>query len=189
MQVDPEEARASLEQVEQTAVSARRRLARQPIGWLLVIWGAVWLIGFLITQFLPAAVAAVAWLMLLTTGGIASSVVGVQMSRSVRYPRSGVRIGRFYAALFGFSLLWLWLLRPATWQQTALFVTTLLLFSVVVVGGLLGQRRMVWGGVAGTAVALAGYFLLPGAFALWLALLGGLPMLIAGLILVWQGRQ
>jgi hypothetical protein len=47
--------------------------------------------------------------------------------------------------------------------------------------GLLLSFASIWWGLALTALALIGYFLLPGIFYLWMAILGGGGMIVLGL--------
>jgi hypothetical protein len=52
--------------------------------------------------------------------------------------------------------------------------------------GLLFSFSSTWWALPITALALAGYFLLPGFFYLWMAVLGGGGMIVLGLYIRWR---
>ena len=73
--MDYDEAAKSLKDIKATMGRSSTRLSREP-GWFFVIAGAMWLIGYLVTQFAPA-VAGPAWLVVTVLGCGAMTALGV----------------------------------------------------------------------------------------------------------------
>jgi hypothetical protein len=149
-------------------------------------------IGYSATQFYPAY-AGLAWMGLITIGGVSSWVVGMRNQSSIQ-SENGRRIGVFWLILFGYAAVWLLLLHPAKlpqgaeWahyqpindRQISAFFATVPMFAYVV-GGLWFGRFFVWLGAVVTAMTLFGFYCLPQWFQLWMALTGGGSLIAAGL--------
>jgi hypothetical protein len=105
------------------------------------------------------------------------------MNRGVRSTAptvSGKRIAIFWLLLFFYCVAAVGIVWPADGKQLAMFI---ILFVGVgwMAMGLLLSFASIWWGLALTALALIGYFLLPGIFYLWMAILGGGGMIALGL--------
>ncbi len=182
--VSPQEAVESLALIEATMARCRRTIAAAGAPYL-VIWGAVWIAGFTALQVSPV------WGGLVFTGldavGIALSVaVGVLYGRK-GLTRSGAdrrimwRIAVFWIATFAYIFLWMALLQHWDALKAAAFTGTAVMFAYVVMGLWLDALYLTWVGLAVTALTVAGYYLLPGWFMLWMAAFGGGTLLGTGL--------
>ena len=187
MNVSREEAQEALAAIEQTQLKTRKGYGYN--GYYLMIWGAVWLIGFLASQFLKSNPAVVGW----TWGGlvlvawVSSAVLGINQGRQVR-SHVGPQIGFFYLALLAFAVLWFILLAPRSTEQAVMFFVSLIMYVGVVAGILNHNLATVIGSLFATALAIVGYYLLPGYFYLWEAIFGGLAMLVPGVVLRLRWR-
>ncbi|WP_420643960.1 hypothetical protein [Candidatus Leptofilum sp.] len=186
--MDSREAEAQLKLIEQ-AQAAQEALGRSEVGWFFLIWGMVWLIGFLTSQFAPAGWLLWVWLLLCAAGAGLSAVIGLRLGRQVQYTQTGPKLGLFYPVFLGFCLLWLLLVRPESWQETAVLAISFLGFAVVVNGILLNVRLFMWIGLIGTGLAVAVYLWLPAQFGLIVGLGAGGGMIAAGLRLLMRGRR
>jgi hypothetical protein len=181
MNISPEEAQEALAAIELT--KARTRKGYGYGGYYLMIWGAVWFIGFLVSQYLQSNPAVVGW----TWGGltlaamISCTVMGVRQGKYVR-SQIGPRIGYFYSALFAFTILWYILMPPQSTRQGAMFFITIIMFAGTVIGIFSRSVSTIIGCVSLTLLAIVGYYLLPGYFFLWEAIFGGLAMVAIGLV-------
>ena len=103
MNISPTEAEEALAAI-QTIVQKTRRAISSSGGYIfMIVWGVIWLLGFLGSQFLPQQVAGYAWMILDTLGGILSAVIGIRMGRGVRSTSpviTGKHIGLFWLLLF-----------------------------------------------------------------------------------------
>ena len=187
MNISPEEAQEALAVIQRTTDKTRKGHGYN--GYYLMIWGAVWFAGFMVSQFLQSKPAVVGW----TWGGlvlvawVTSAVLGINQGRYVRSP-IGQQIGFFYLVLLAFAVLWFILLAPQHTEQGVMFFVSLMMFGGVVVGILYRNLFTVLGSLFATALAIAGYYLLPDYFYLWEAILGGLAMLVSGLVLRLRWR-
>jgi hypothetical protein len=149
----------------------------------LIVWGVMWLLGFLGSQFLPQATSGYAWMILDTLGGILSAIIGIRMGRGVRSSSpttSGKRIGIFWSLLFLYCFAAVAISWPADGKQLAMYIILFVMVGWIAMGLLLSFAS-VWPSLIITALALVGYFLLPGIFYLWMAILGGGGMIALGL--------
>jgi hypothetical protein len=143
----------------------------------------IWLLGFLNSQFLPNQTAGYVWMGLDILGGIFSAIVGIRMNRGVRSSAptaSGKRIAFFWLLVFFYCVAAVAVAWPTGGRQLAMFIILFVGIGWMAMGLLLSFASIRWG-LALTAVALIGYFLLPGVFYLWMAILGGGGMIALGL--------
>ena len=183
MNISPTEAEEALAAIQAMVKKTRRAVSSSGAYIFLVVWGFVWLLGFLNSQFLPNETASYVWMVLDILGGIASVVIGIRMNRGVRNTApitNGKRIGFFWLLLFFYCVAAIAVAQPVDGKQMAMFI---ILFVTVgwVAMGLLLSFASIWWGLAITILALVGYFLLPGIFFLLMAILGGGGMIALGL--------
>ncbi len=183
MNISPTEAEEALAAI-QTMMQKTRRAISSSGGYLfLIVWGVIWLLGFLSSQFLSIETAGYIWIGLDTFGGILSAVLGIRMGRGVRNSSptiSGKRIGTFWLLLFFYVIATVAISWPADGKQLAMYIILFVMVGWLAMGLLLSFAS-IWPGLIITALALVGYFLLPGIFYLWMAILGGGGMIALGL--------
>ena len=79
--MDEQEARQSLEVVEQAMAQTRRAIARSGSGYFFIVWGIVWLVGYLGSELLAPAIAGYLWLALDVFGGVSTVAIAVRLGR------------------------------------------------------------------------------------------------------------
>jgi hypothetical protein len=183
MNISPPEAEEALAAIQSMMQKTRRAISSSGAYRFLIVWGVVWLLGFLGSQFLPGHLAGLGWLILDILGGILSTVIGIRMGRGVRSSSpitSGKRIGIFWLLLFLYCIAAIAVSQPIDGKRLAMYI---ILFVVVgwLAMGLLLSVYAIWPGLVITALALVAYFLLPGIFYLWMAILGGGGLITLGL--------
>ena len=180
MNISPEEAQEALAAIELT--KAKTRKGQGYAGYYLMIWGTVWFIGFLVSQYQQSSPVVVGW----TWGGlilaamITCTVMGVRQGKYVR-SQIGPRVGYFYFTLFVFTALWYILMAPQSVKQGAMFFVTIIMFAGTVIGIFSRSISTIVGCVSLTILAIIGYYLVPGYFFLWEAVFGGGMMIAIGL--------
>jgi len=184
--ITSEEARESLAAVRQISAHMRRDIATGGAPYFTIIWGVVWLVGFLVSQFAPPAVSGPTWAGLDLLGGVATFLTGRRLGMRVR-TRWSVRLGLFWLALVGYGALWVWVSLPLSANQGALLISLIAMFGYVVMGLWL-DSRIAYIGLAVTALALFGYHVVPLYFSLWMALLGGGVLIGSGLYILRYWR-
>ncbi len=183
MNVSPSEAEEALAAIQNMMRKTRRAISTSGAYKFLFIWGAIWMVGFLNSQFLTGALVGYIWMGLDILGGALSAFVGIRLNRGVRSANStttGKRIGLFWLALFLYCVAAGAVVWPIDLKQGAMIIILFVMLGWMAMGLLLSFTPARWG-LAITVLALIGYFLLPGIFFLWMAVLGGGGMIALGL--------
>jgi quinol-cytochrome oxidoreductase complex cytochrome b subunit len=192
--ITPEEARASLAEIDRIALLTRQMIARGGSAPIVILWGVIWMIGYATMQFFPEAPR---WFwLILDVVGIAGSIRFGRWSRKspVKFANGG-RIGISWLILFAFAVIWLTILGP--WdpnahrlanyapdldRKIAAYWATVPMFAYVLMGLWL-DRFFVWLGALVTLATLGGYFFLANYFFLWMAVIGGGSLVVSGLFI------
>jgi hypothetical protein len=185
MNVSPSEAEEALAAIQTMAQKTRRSIASGGTFITLIITGIIWLVGFICTQFLPQEVVGYIWAGLCILGTVIGIVLGFRMGKRVRSPAAAPmakRVGLFWLLLIFFGLATIAIARPTDGKQATMLVILFIMLGQMAMG-LLFSFSTVWWTLPITALALVGYFLLPGIFFLWMAILGGGGMIALGLYL------
>jgi uncharacterized membrane protein len=183
MNISPSEAEQALESIQVMVSKTKKLIVNSGAYNFLILWGAIWLIGFLGNHFADGQTAAFIWLALDILGGLGSAFLGIRLGRVVRSTSgltSGKRIGMFWFLLFVYCALMVLITSPADGKQLAMII---ILFVIVgwVAMGLLLSVASIWWALGITLLALFGYYLVPDLFFLWMAVLGGGGMIGLGL--------
>ena len=183
MNISPSEAEEALAVIQAMMTRTRRAISSSGAYNIMIVWGMVWLLGFLGSQFLSQEIAGYAWMVLDILGGILSAVLGIRMGlglRSASSTTSGKRIAIFWLLLFFFCIAAVSVAWPTDGKQLAMFIILFVMVGWLAMGLLLSFAS-VWPGLIITVLALVGYFLLPGIFYLLMAIMGGGGMIALGL--------
>jgi len=192
MNVTPEEAQEALAAIQQTTVKTRRGLAYY--AYQQILWGLLWLVGFLVSQFVQPAMLNWIWIAIPILGVIGSALMGISQGRRMRVtPDSRLafissRVGIFFGSLYGFGIVWFVIFQPLNSLQIALFWITLVMFGYIVAGAWLRISLLIGIGVGVTVMSLLGYYLLPGYFYLWSAVFAGGTLLGSGIYILLRWR-
>jgi MFS family permease len=206
MHLSPEEAKAALATVQVVQDRTYRAISWGAI--YEVLWGAVWVIGFLISQFVIShfvpttseGVLGWVWGVLGTLGGGLSIILGIYSSRQQPmrqmsgswFDRPEFRVGLFFWALIIYSGALFALFVPLLLhsqtsplqygEQLSVWWVATFMFGYVVIGLWFRLRQIIGVGIVVTAIALLGYYLLPDYYWLIMALFGGGTLLGHGLL-------
>jgi hypothetical protein len=183
MNISPTEAEEALTAIQAMMQKTRRAISRSGAYNFLILWGAIWLLGFLNSQFLPNETAGYVWMVLDIMGGILSAVIGIRLKRGVRTSAptlSGKRIAFFWLLLFLLCVLAVGVAWPVDGKQLAMFIILFVTAGWIAMGLLLSFAS-IWWGLALLGLSLISYFLFPGIFYLWMAILGGGGMITLGI--------
>jgi hypothetical protein len=182
MNISPVEAEEALAAIQTMVRKTRRAVSSSGAYNFLIIWGFVWLFGFLASHFAPNQTVGYIWLGLDILGGVLSAVTGIRMNLNVRSPSgtaTGKRIAWFWLLLFVYCIAAIGVAWPVDGKKLAMFIIFFVMIGWMAMGLLLSFAS-IWWGLAITALALIGYFLLPDIFYLWMAILGGGGMIALG---------
>jgi hypothetical protein len=183
MNISPNEAEEALADIQRVTQKTRHSVVSGGTYITLIVTGIVWLVGFLCTQFLTGEIVGYIWAGLSILGGTLGTVLGFRMGKRVRSPLTAPtakRIGLFWLFLVFYGIAAIAVARPTDGKQATMFVILFIMLGQLAMG-LLFSFSSVWWALPITALALVGYFLLPGIFYLWMAVLGGGGMIFLGL--------
>ena len=183
MNVSPSEAAESLKVIQSMMQKTRHSIASSGAYIFLIITGSIWLIGFLATQFLSGSIVAYIWIGITILGSALSIFLGTRMGKRVRSSSvnaTAKRAGLFWLFLVLFGIAAIAIAHPTDGKQITMFIILFIMLGQLAMGLLLSFSST-WWALPITALALIGYFLLPGFFYLWMAILGGGGMIALAL--------
>jgi len=183
MNISPTEAEEALAAIQRTMQKTRHSIASSGAYISLIITGIVWLTGFMCAQFLSGEIVVYIWVGLSILGSALATILRIRMDRRVRSPSAAAtakRIGLIWLLLAVYCVAAIAVAWPVDGKQLTIFIVLFVMIGWLAMGLLLSFAS-VWPGLIIIALALVGYFLLPGIFYLWMAILGGGGMIALGL--------
>jgi hypothetical protein len=190
----PDEARASLAEVDHVLAQTRHAIRQGVSAPLLILWGCIWMVADTTTQFYPQAMS---WLWsVLDLVGILGWVWIFRCQRHRVKSSRGWRYGAFWGILFFYAVLWMNLLVPVDWPKTnqewiafepmfrrlTTYMHTVPMFAYVI-GGLWLDPFFIWLGAVVTALIVFGFCFVQEYFYLWLAVTGGGALVVSGVFI------
>jgi hypothetical protein len=173
--LSPEAAARALHEVETTQNRSSTLRRYQDGAPHLLLWAALWTVGYGLTFFAPAHVTAI-W----------AVVVGVGLAAGIAllFRTKGAARAWRYLAAFGvlavFSIAAVVVLHPTHDRQVGAFVPLVVAMAYALAGLWWGSRFII-AGIVLAALTLLGYFMMREYFPLWMALVGGGTLLLSGL--------
>lgn len=183
MNISPNEAEEELAVIQKITQKTRHSIAGSGAYIFLMVTGIIWLVGFLSTQFLTGEIVGYIWIGMSLLGIALSIPLGIRMGPRVRGPSmaaSAKRAGIFWLLLVFYGIAVIAIARPTDGKQLTMFIILFIMIGQLAMGMLLSFSST-WWALPITALALIGYFLLPGIFYLWMGVLGGGGMIVLGL--------
>ncbi|MGE5123855.1 MAG: hypothetical protein ACM3H7_05010 [Acidobacteriaceae bacterium] len=188
MNISPGEAEESLAAIQHISQKTRQSITNSSAYVFLIITGSVWLIGFLATQFLAGPVVAYIWIGVSLLGSALSIPLGNRQARRLRSPGlnpTARRAVTFWLLLMLYAAAAIAIAHPTDGRQVTMFIVLFLMLGQLSMGMLLSFSAT-WWALPITALALLGYYLLPGFFYLWMGLLVGGGMIVLGLYIHYR---
>ncbi len=178
MNVSRHEAQETLKIIEDVAAQMRKAVAYGGAPYYMILWGAIWSLGFLSSHFLVADYQGWNWLTLVALGTAISAYLGFRTRARVRV-KTEVRFMLLWVAVMLYSMIWMWIARPSSPEQASLLIVTFMMFGYVVIG-LWMERVFAWVGLSVTLFGLIVYLLIPEFYNLSMAFLGGGTLMLGG---------
>jgi len=148
---------------------------------ILILWGGITVIGYLITQFQPRT-ALWSWGVLDVLGFLATAAMlrGSARRMTAKQAAQTWRLFSAQVVLTVFGLLVVWLLGPLSGRQLGALWPLVIMLGYVLAGLWVGRFFVVCG-VAVTILTLAGYHWSGPWFPLWMAAANGGALVLGGL--------
>jgi hypothetical protein len=186
MSLSPEQAREALHDVEQTTRRSATVYGYESMAPFLILWGAIWVVAYGTNDLAPRAIGQWAWPVLGMVGWVASMFIGAR-----RKGQSATDAGlwlRWFGVFVAYAVFAAGvgaIMRPTSDAQVGAFVPLIVALTYALTGIFFNATRLVIAGAAVAALTLGGYFYLPSHFMLWMAVVGGGALILAG---VWMRR-
>jgi len=180
MTISRTEAEDALSEIERTAGRTQVLRGYQVGGPILMLWGAIWVVGYVAMGLLPGRQWGLVWLPLDVIGIVGS----IAMSAKARGGAKGAGRWRTLAGIVtiaAFCGAVLAIFQPTTPQPYLAFPGLLVgvIYSLVGVGRMM--TRYLWIGGAVFVATLVGFFWFPMWLAYWMAAAGGGGLILGGL--------
>jgi len=188
MNISPSEAEEALAAIQAVTAKTRHSIASSGAYIFLVITGIVWLVGFVSSQFLTGQIVVYIWIGVSLIGSAVSIFIGSRKDKRVRSPSVSANAKRaviFWLLLVFYGIAAVAIARPAEGKQVTMFIILFIMIGQSAMGLLLSFSST-WWALPITALALVGYFLLPGIFYLWMGVLIGGGMIALGLYIRYR---
>ncbi len=187
MDMEPKEAQQTLTEIQSTMTQAKKAIASGSSSTLLILWGMIWIVGFLCAQFCAPKVVPWCWLILDVVGIGATLIIVLYIKSPVKSPIMK-RVFWFWLLLGFYAGFWLTLLKPLDYLEYGAFVTSIPMFAYVVMGLWFEMNFMIWLGLAVTALSAVGLHLVRPYFWLWMAVTGGGSLAGTGFYIRYRWR-
>ncbi len=166
----------------------RQALGRES-GWFGILWGVIWLVGFLGSYVLSPERSGWLWMVLDILGGVVSAWLGMRIGCSKNGTRSalGLRFLGAFGALILFVVTLVFLLNLSSLREVALVIVLTIALSYIL-SGLFSDGRLALVGVLIAVAAVGGWVLLFDYFFLIMAFLGGGLLIGSGIWFLRAGK-
>jgi len=188
MNVSPTEAEEALAAIQTIAQKTRHTIASGGTHISLIVTGIIWLAGFMSAQFLSGEIVIYLWIGLSLLGSILATGLNIRLSKRVHNLSASAtakRIGLIWLLLAVYCVAAIAVASPLDGKQLTVFIVLFVMLGYLSTGLLLSFSS-VWPGLTIIALMLIGYFLFPGIFYLWMAILGGGGMIALGLYIRYR---
>lgn len=183
MNISPNEAEESLQAIRRVTHKTRRSIANSGTYIFLIITGAIWMIGFLSTQFLSGPMLVSIWVGTSIVGSILAVLIGSRNGKRVRSTATSIYVKRiiiFWILLVFFCIAAIAIAHPIDGKQNTMFIILFTMLGQFAMGMPLSYTSS-WWAVPIAALAIIGYFFFPSIFYLWMGVLVGGSMIVLGL--------
>jgi hypothetical protein len=177
MTLSPDDAAKALSEIEATETRSRAAYAYLIGGSYLILWGAIWVVCFSLVDFLPHEARNI-WIGGSAVGIFGSVILGQRRRDRVHKGWRAFMPATGYVA-FTFAALEL-ITPPPSGEAVSAFVALVVSLAYVQIGAHFGDRITLIG-IALAAMTIAGFLWIPVHFHLFLALIGGGSLVLAGL--------
>jgi hypothetical protein len=173
MTLSPDEAAQALKEIEAAETRSRTAFAYLVGGSYLILWGFVWAVCYSLVDFLPRDVS---WIWLVgCAGGVLGSVVLARQRRERRSWRAAIMPASY--VVFTFTILEI--LPPRSVEASSAVIALVIALAYIQIGMRWGDRIAAIG-VAVAVLTLVGYCTIPAHFMLYMGLVGGGSLILAG---------
>ncbi len=184
--ITQEEAREALADIDQVARQTRRAVAGSQMGTNLVLWGAIWILGFTLSYLSPKDTGRI-WMVLPVLGMIGTGLAGYLHHRKgmVQSEQAKKMLGQltlFWLAIMAYAMTLGLTIPKKNGVDEMTLIVSIIMLAYVLMGIWLKSPILSIIGLMVTLATLVGRSCLPHRyFMLWMALFGGGGLFVPGL--------
>jgi hypothetical protein len=183
MSISSEQAAQALREVEQTSALSSTLYRYQKAAPHCFLWGSIWLVGFSLNDFFPDYINLV-WIPLDIVGIACSTYLATRTpnARSETSPGKMNQTWRWLGSIFTIMAFFIavQLIMQPTAERQVVSLMMLIVSMFYVLRGLWGSPRMGVTGVALAALTAFGFYEVHAHYDLWMAVVGGVSLILAG---------
>jgi hypothetical protein len=182
MNVTREDAVAALRDIEGAESRARTARAYRTGAPHLILWGAIWIVGYTLTGLLPSRMIGLLWIILSLAGAAGSVLFGMATAKTaaslgVSHPgKTGLAMA---LAIWLFVVATYWVMRPGSGAQYEVF-PAMIVSLVYALAGARGKPKYLGIGAVVFVLSLIGFAFLRPILPFWLAAVGGGSLILGG---------
>ncbi len=184
--ITQEEARDALADIDQVARQTRRAVAGSELGTNLLLWGAVWILGFTLSYLSPRNSGRI-WMVLSALGIVGTVGAGIRHHRKGMVQSEQARkllgqIALFWLAVITYAMVLGLLIPRKNGVDELTLIISVMMLAYVLMGIWLRSPILSAIGILVTIATLVGRaWLPPRYFMLWMAVFGGGGLFVPGL--------
>jgi len=182
--IDSHQASSALADITDIARRVRQSRLYQHASSMLMLWGALTFVGYLLTFGMPSF-AGYGWVVVFIAGVAGSVLIGALSRRRAGVNTFDARATAAIVVFIAFGAIWSIGVGQFTPRQLSAFWTTYFMLPYIMIGLWLGSALVVIG-TAIITLTLIGYFYAGPWFPLWMALVNGGGLLLSGF---WMRRS
>jgi hypothetical protein len=182
--MDSRQASSALAQIEEIGARVRQSLFYRRTSAMLILWGALTFVGHLGTFFTPQ-LSRYSWIAIMILGIGGSVAIGRVTAKSEGVNNFNVRIFAAFVIFIAFGFVWSVGIGQFGARQLGAFWTSYFMLPYILLGLWLGWAFVAIG-TAVMALTFIGYFYSGDWFALWMAFVNGIGLILGG---VWMRRS
>lgn len=176
--IEAREAGALLSDIDRIGRDVRRSLLYRRTSSMLLLWGPLVFIGYLLT-FLIQGAAGIIWPIVIAAGIGGSVIIGAVSARREGVHTFDARMFTAFVVFIAFGCVWSIALGGFSPRQLAAFWASYFMLPYIMLGVWIG-RAFVAIGVSVIALTVIGYYVAGSWFTLWMAVVNGGGLLLGG---------
>ena len=187
MEVSKDEARQGLDAVQSIRHQMRSAIAMGGAPYYMILWGAIWFVGYICSHYIRDAILGWVWLGLVGMGSLLSFIIGMRFRTKMRSESTPRFMYLWFAITIYAALVW-WVAEPTRGEQASMLIVAFCMFGYVITG-IWVEPTAAWVGIIVTVLAVIGYACFLPYFSLWMAFLGGGTLIMSGFYILHRWRR
>jgi len=191
MNINDQQAKESLEMIQQTTEKTKKALASHASPWL-ILWGALWVAAYTTCHFYGEFAGYIFALMGII--GTLGSGILIWLDKTKGPVKTDSKnptdkkILWIWFILSVYVVIWIFIMSPSSGLQTNVFIITAVMFAYIIMGVFYEVPLLTIIGIFVTGLSVLAYYLFPAYYCLTIAIFGGGTLLGTGIYIRLKWR-